>query len=195
MYFILSFAVNISQNLFMNNLFLSVMNSFDSSWLLINFHNIICVNTDVVAVFLKSINMIYFVNWLIIIKILLNVTFHTEFFNNNSFTMKFIVTDIHKAFNAFSCVTSLYCLLQSILFHWQKSHFAIYCQTLLQQFWRLHFCQTRSSVLLIFKCSLILVLWHFLMTSSSSCETSFMWWMMTRFLVRISSLFSLRILL
>ena len=178
-----------------NSLFLSVINFFDSLWLLINSCSMTCINTDVIAVFLKSINIIYFINWSTIIKILLNVTFHAEFFNDNNFTMKFIITDVHKVFNAFSYVTSSYCLLQSILFHWQKLHLAIYCQILLQLFWRLHFHQTKFLVLLTFKCLLTLVSWHSLMTLSLFCETLFMWWIVMRFLVKIFSLFSLRIFL
>ena len=179
----------------MNSLSLLIINFFDSLWLLINSHNIIYINTDAVAVFLKSINMIYFVNQLIIIKILLNVTFHAEFFDDNNFIMKFIVINIHKVSNAFSYVTSSYCLLWLILFYQQKLHFTMYCQTLLQQSQRLHFHQMRFLIFLTSKCSLTLVSWHFLMTSLSFCETSFMWWVVTRFLVRILSLFSLKIFL
>ena len=156
--------MNILQNLFMNSLSLSIINFFNSLWLLINSYSITCINTDAVAVFLKSINMIYFVNQSTIIKILLNVTFYAKFFNNDSFTIKFIIIDVHEAFNTFSCVTSLYCLLWLILFYWQKLHFAIYCQILLWQFWRLHFYWIKSLILLTSKCLLTLVLWHFLMT-------------------------------
>ena len=163
--------MNIFQNLLVNNLSLLMMNFLNSLWLLINSCSIIYVNTDAVIIFLKNINIIYFVNWLIIIKILLNVTFHAEFFNNNSFTIKFIVTDVHKTSNASSWITLLYCLSQLILFCWQKLHFAIYCWTFLWQFQRLCFHQMKSSVLLTFKCLLILALWHFLMISSLFCET------------------------
>ena len=176
-----------------NSLSLLMINFFNSSWLLINSCSITYVNIDVVAVFLKNINMIYFVNWSTIIKILLNVMLHTKFFDDDSFTMKFIIIDVYEASNAFSCVTSLYCLLWLILFHWQKLHFAIYCWILLQQFWRLHFHWTKSLIFLTFKCLLTLVSWHSLMTLSSFCETLFMWWVVARFLVRIFSLFSLRI--
>ena len=179
----------------MNSLFLLMMNFFNSSWLLTNSCNIMCINIDVIVIFLKNINMIYFINQSTIIKILLNVMFHAKFFNDDSFTTKFIIINIHKAFNAFSYVTSLYCLLWLILFHWQKLYFTMYCQTLSQQFWRLHLHQTKFLILLTFKCLLTLVLWHSLMTLSSFCETFFTWWVMTKFLVRISSLFFLKILL
>ena len=172
-----------------------MINSFDNLWLLINFCSIIYINIDAVAVFLKSINMIYFVNWLIIIKILSNVTSHAEFFDDDSFTMKFIVINIHKASNASNYVILLYCLLQLILFCWQKLHSAMYCQILLWQFWKLCFHQMKSSVFLIFKCLLTLVLWYFLMISSLLCETLLRWWIVTRLLVRIFSLFFLRIFL
>ena len=195
MCFISSFAVNVSQNLLVNNLFLSVINSFDSLWLLINFCSIIYINTDAVTVFLKNINMIYFVNQLTIIKILSNVMSHAEFFDDDNFTMKFIIINVHEAFNTFSCVTLLYCLLWSILFHQQKLHFAMYYQTFLQQFWTLHLHQTKSLILLTFRCLLILVLWYFLMILSSFCETSSTWWVIAKSLVKIFLLFFLRIFL
>ena len=131
MCFILSFIVNIFQNLFMNNLFLLMMNSLDSLWLLINSYNIIYINTDAVAVFLKNINIIYFVNQLTIVKMLSNVMSYAEFFDDNNFTMKFIVIDVHEASDTSSQVTSSYCLSQLILFHWQNLYFTMYCWTLL----------------------------------------------------------------
>ena len=172
-----------------------MMNFLDSSWLLINSHNMIYINTDVIIVFLKSINMIYFVNQLTIVKISLNMTFHAEFFNNDNFTIKFIIINIHEALDVSSYVTSSYCLLWLILFCWQKLHFAMYCWTFLQQFQRLHFHQTRFLILLTSKCSLTLVLWHSLMISSLFCETLLRWWVVMRLLVRIFLLFFLRIFL
>ena len=132
MCFILSSVISVFQNLLVNSLSLLMINFFDSLWLLINSHNIIYINTNAVAVFLKVINMIYFINQSIIIRILSNMTFYAEFFDDDSFIMKFMIINVHKALSAFSCVTLLYCLLWSILFCWQKSHFAMYCWILSQ---------------------------------------------------------------
>ena len=74
------------------------------------------VNTDAIMVFLKDTNIVYLVNWWTIIRMLSNLTSHAEFFNDESFTMKFIVIDINDVFDAFSHVTSSYHLLWSILF-------------------------------------------------------------------------------
>ena len=178
-----------------NNLFLLMINFFNNSWLLTNFCSIIYINIDVITVFLKNINIIYFINQLTIIKMLSNMTLYTEFFNDSNFTMKFIIINVHRTSNAFSCVTLSYCLSQLILFCWQKLHFAIYHWTFSWQFQRLHFCQTRSLIFLTSRCLLILILWHSLMILLLFCETSFTWWVVTRFLVRIFSLFSLRIFL
>jgi len=68
------------------------------------------VNTDAVMVFLNEMNMVYLVNLSTIVNILSNFTPHAEFFDVDNFVMKFIVTDSHDAFSAFSCVTSSYFL-------------------------------------------------------------------------------------
>ncbi len=68
------------------------------------------VNTDAVAVFLNEMNMVYLVNLLTIVNILLNFTSHVRFFNVGNFVMKFIVTDFHDAFGAFSHIISSYLL-------------------------------------------------------------------------------------
>jgi len=68
------------------------------------------INTDAVIISLNKMNKMYLINLLTIVNILSNFTFHVRFFNVNSFIMKFIVTDFHDAFNAFSYVTSLYLL-------------------------------------------------------------------------------------
>jgi len=68
------------------------------------------VNTDAVAVSLNEMNMVYLVNLLTIVNILLNFTFHAEFFDVSNFVMKFIVTDFHDAFSVSSCVTLSYLL-------------------------------------------------------------------------------------
>jgi len=68
------------------------------------------VNTDAVAVFLNEMNMVYLISLSTIVNILLNFTPHARFFNVDNFVMKFMITDFHDAFNAFSCVTSSYLL-------------------------------------------------------------------------------------
>ncbi len=68
------------------------------------------VNTDAVAVSLNEMNMVYLVNLSTIVNILSNFTPHVESFDIANFVMKFIVTDFHDAFGAFSCITSSYLL-------------------------------------------------------------------------------------
>jgi len=66
------------------------------------------INIDVIAVFLNKMNIVYLIKLFTIINILLNLIFHIEFFNNNNFIMKFIVTDFHNLFSVSIYVTSLY---------------------------------------------------------------------------------------
>jgi len=68
------------------------------------------VNTDAVVVSLNEMNMVYLVNLSTIVNILSNFTPHAGFFDVSNFVMKFIVTDSHGAFGAFSCVISSYLL-------------------------------------------------------------------------------------
>jgi len=68
------------------------------------------VNTDAVAVFLNEMNMVYLINLLTIVNILLNFTLYAEFFDDDNFVMKFIVTDSHDTFDVSSCVTLSYLL-------------------------------------------------------------------------------------
>jgi len=68
------------------------------------------VNTDAVAVSLNRMNMVYLINLSTIVNILSNFTSHAKFFNVSNFVIKFIVTDSHDAFNAFSYVTLSYLL-------------------------------------------------------------------------------------
>jgi len=68
------------------------------------------VNTDAVTVFLNKINIMYLVNLFTIINMLLNHTLHAEFFNNNNFIMKFIITDFHNLFSVSIYITLSYCL-------------------------------------------------------------------------------------
>ncbi len=68
------------------------------------------VNTDAVVVSLNEMNMVYLISLSTIVNILLNFTPHVRFFDVSNFVMKFMVTDFHGAFGAFSCVTLSYLL-------------------------------------------------------------------------------------
>jgi len=68
------------------------------------------INTDAVAVSLNEMNIVYLINLFTIVNMLLNCTSHAEFFNDNNFVMKFIVTDFHDLLSTPICVTSSYCL-------------------------------------------------------------------------------------
>jgi len=68
------------------------------------------INIDAVAVFLNEMNIVYLINLFTIINMLLNHTFHAEFFDNDNFIMKFIVTDFYDSLSVLICVTSSYCL-------------------------------------------------------------------------------------
>ncbi len=68
------------------------------------------VNTDVVAVSLNEMNMVYLISLSTIVNILLNFTPHAKSFDIDNFVMKFIVIDSHDAFDVSSCVTSSYLL-------------------------------------------------------------------------------------
>ncbi len=64
------------------------------------------INIDAVAISLNEINIVYFINLFTIINMLLNLTFHAEFFDFNNLMIKFIITDSQSTFNVFSFVTS-----------------------------------------------------------------------------------------
>jgi len=68
------------------------------------------INTDAVVVFLNEMNMVYLVILSTIVNILSNFTPHAGFFDVDSFVMKFMITDSHGTFGAFSCVTLSYLL-------------------------------------------------------------------------------------
>jgi len=68
------------------------------------------INTDVVAVFLNEMNIMYLINLFTIINMLSNHIFHVEFFNDDNFVMKFIIIDFHNLLNISICVTSSYYL-------------------------------------------------------------------------------------
>ena len=162
-------AVKVSQNLLINSLSWSVMNFFDSSWLLTNSCSIMYINTDAVADSLNKMNIIYFVSQFTIISMLLNLTFHAEFFNDDNFTMKFIVTDFQELSDTSSCLISSYLLSLEILFCQHELHLAIISVICFLQFTMLCLHHTRFSVHFTSKCSAVLLLWHFLMIFSSLC--------------------------
>jgi len=68
------------------------------------------VNTDAVAVSLNEMNIVYLINLFTIINMLSNHTSHAESFNDDSFIMKFIVTDFHDSLSVSIHVTSSYYL-------------------------------------------------------------------------------------
>jgi len=68
------------------------------------------INIDAVTVSLNEINIMYLINLFTIINMLLNCTLYAEFFDDDSFIIKFIVIDFHDLFNISICVTSLYLL-------------------------------------------------------------------------------------
>jgi len=185
--------VSVSQNLLVNSLFLSVINSFDSLWLLTNSCRIMYINTDAVVVFLNEMNMVYLINLSTIVNILSNFTPHARFFDIDNFVMKFIVTDFHSAFDVFSCVISSYLLSLWILFLWHKSHLMMY--SVIQSLRPLILCLLcmRFSILLTSRCSLTLLLWHTYISSSSVKKVCFILYVAVKPFVRISFLSSLRI--
>jgi len=68
------------------------------------------INTGAVAIFLNEMNIVYLINLFTIVNMLLNCTSHAEFFDDDNFVMKFIVTDFHDLFSTSIHVTSSYCL-------------------------------------------------------------------------------------
>ncbi len=68
------------------------------------------VNTDAVAVFLNEMNIVYLINLFTIVNILSNYTSHVEFFDDDSFIMKFIITDFYDLFNMSIYIISSYLL-------------------------------------------------------------------------------------
>ena len=144
--------MNISQNLFVNNLSLLIINFFNSSWLLINSCNIMYINTDAVAVSLNEINIVYLINLFTIINMLSNCTLHAEFFDDDNFIMKFIVTDSYNLSDILIYITSLYFLFLQILFFQHDSHLVMYFTIQFLKSSMLHLCCIRFSVFLISKC-------------------------------------------
>jgi hypothetical protein len=125
-YVLFEFCCKHFQNLLVNSLSLLMINFFNSSWLLINSCSIMYINTDAVAVFLNEINIMYLINLFTIIQYAVKSYFHAEFFDDDNFIMKFIVTDFHDLFNTSIYVTSSYCLFLWILFLQHESHLVMY---------------------------------------------------------------------
>ena len=94
------------------------------------------INTDAVADSLNEMNIIYFVSQFTIISMLLNLTPHAEFFDDDNFTMKFIVTDSQGPSDTSSCLISSYFLSLEILFHQYELHLVIILM--------IHSCQDRA---------------------------------------------------
>ncbi len=153
------------------------------------------INTDAVAVFLNEMNMVYLINLSTIVNILLNFTPHARFFDISNFVMKFIVTDSHGAFDAFSCVTSSYLLSLWILFLWHELHLMMYSVIQFLRSLILHLLCTRFSILLTSRCSLALLSWHTYISSSFVKRVCFTLYIAAKPFVRISLSSSLRILM
>ena len=169
------------------------MNFFDSLWLLTNSHSIMYINTDAVADFLNEMNIIYFVSQFTIISMLLNLTPHVRFFNDDNFTMKFIVTDFQGPSDTSSCLISSYLLSLEILFCQHELHLVIISVIHSLQFTMLHLHCTRFSVHFTSKCSAVLLLWHSLMIFSSLYCDNFTWIVAAKSFVKTSSAFCCRI--
>jgi len=68
------------------------------------------INIDAVTISLNEMNIVYLINLFTIINMLLNHISHTEFFDDDSFIMKFIVIDSHDLLNVSIYVISSYFL-------------------------------------------------------------------------------------
>ncbi len=185
--------MSISQNLLVNSLSLSVINFFDSLWLLINSCSIVYININAVVVFLNEMNMVYLVNLLTIVNILSNFTSHVRFFDVDNFVMKFIVTDSHGASDVFSHVISSYLLSLWILFLWHELHLMMYSVIWFLRLLILCLLYMRFSVLLTSRCLLTLSSWHTCISSSSVKRACFTLYIAVKLFVRILFLSSLKI--
>ncbi len=151
------------------------------------------VSTDAVTVSLNEMNIVYFVNQFTMINILSNFISHAEFFDSDSFMMKFMITDSQSAFSAFSLITLSYLLSLWILFLQHESHLATYSVIQFLRSLMLHLLHTRFSVHLTSRCLSALLLWHTHMSSSSVKKVFFTLYVAAKSLVRVSSLFLCRI--
>ncbi len=153
------------------------------------------VNTDAVMIFLNEMNMVYLVSLSTIVNILLNFTPHAKFFDVDNFVMKFMIINFHGAFSVSSCVTLSYLLSLWILFLQHELHLTMYSVIWFLRSLILCLLCTRFSVLLISRCSLILLLWHTHISSSSVKKVCFILYIAVKSFVRIFLLSSLRILM
>jgi len=185
--------VSISQNLLVNSLSLSVINFFDSPWLLINSCSMMYINIDAVVVFLNEMNMVYLVSLSTIVNILSNFTSHARFLDVSNFIMKFMITDSHDPLSVFSCVTLSYLLSLWILFLWHELHLTMYSVIWSLRLLILCLLHTRSSVLLTSRCSLALLSWHTCISSLFVKRACFTLYIAAKPFVRIFLLSSLRI--
>jgi len=185
--------VSVPQNLLVNSLFLSVINSFGSLWLLTNSCSMVYINTGAVVVFLNEMNMVYLVSLSTIVNILLNFTPHAGFFDVGNFVMKFMVTDSHGAFSVSSCVTLSYLLSLWILFLQHKSHLMMYSVIWSLRLLILCLLCMRSSVLLTSRCSSALSSWHTYISSLFVKGVCFTLYIVAKPFVRIPFSSSLRI--
>jgi len=64
------------------------------------------INIDAVTISLNEINIMYLINLFTTVNILLNYTFHAEFFDDNNFVMKFIIINFHNSLNMSIYITS-----------------------------------------------------------------------------------------
>jgi len=143
------------------------------------------VNTDAVAVFLNKMNIVYLINLFTIINMLLNHTSYAEFFNDNNFIMKFIITDSHNLLSTSICITSSYCLFFWILFSWHNSHLMMYFMIWFLKSLILHLHHTKFSILLTSRCLSVWLLWHSYISSLSIRKVFSTLYVVTNFFVRI----------
>ena len=169
------------------------MNFFDSSWLLINSCSMMYVNTDAVADSLNRMNIVYFISWFTIISMLLNLTPHAEFFDDDNFTMKFMIIDFQELSDISSHLISSYLLSLEILFCQHESHLAISSVIYSLQFAMLCLHCTRSLICFTSKCLTVLLLWYSLMISSSLHCDNFTQNVAAKSFVKTFSVFSHRI--
>ena len=115
------------------------------------------VNTDAVADFLNGMNIVYFISQSTIISMLLNLTPHVRSFDDDNFTMKFIVTDSQGSSDTSSHLISSYLLSLEILFCQYESHLVIISVICSLQFTMLRLHCTRFSVHFTSKCLTVLL--------------------------------------
>jgi len=113
-------------------------------------------------------------------------TFHAEFFNDDSFIMKFIITDSHDLFSISIYIISSYFLFLWILFLQHDSHLVMYFTIWFLKSLMLHLYCMRFSILLTSKCLSVQLLWHFCINLSFIKEVFFTLYVVANSFVRIS---------